>query len=424
VSHSGSGLAPSDLIEKADRSIAAAGEARCLFEQAEGDGYAGSRVEVEGMSLANFGSCSYLGLEQRPELKAGAIEAINRYGTQFSYSRAYLSSPLYAELETLLGRITGGHVVVTPTTSLGHIAAMPALIRSGDAVLIDRSTHASAHTATALLGAIPVLPVPHNDMVVLEREIERLSRVHERVWYLLDGVYSMFGDVAPFDAVNALLARYPKLHVYVDDAHATSWTGKNGRGLALENLKERRRIVVAMSLNKAFSAGGGCVVVFDPEDVGRIRRTGPMVFAGPVQPPMVGAAVASARLHLEPSFEKLQSELRRRIHLATALAREHRLPLVCDDATPIFFIVCGSPEATFSVARALRTRGIYVNISVFPAVPYRQAGIRFTLSLHNSDADIHHLMESLAAELNRERPGLLVSKAVANDVNAVALDAE
>src|SRR5262245_45744049 len=113
--------------------------------------YGGRHVEISGRRLLNFGSCSYLGLEQRPELKEGAIRAVERFGTQFSYSRAYLELPLYRQLEEALTEMTGGHVLVAPSTTLGHIAALPVLTEAGDAVIIDQFAHASLHTATALL---------------------------------------------------------------------------------------------------------------------------------------------------------------------------------------------------------------------------------------------------------------------------------
>ena len=84
----------------------------------------GRSVDMSGRDLLNFGSCSYLGLHLRRELKEGAAAAIERYGTQFSISRVFQSCDLYAELEASLCEMTGGHVLVTPTTTLAHQAAL------------------------------------------------------------------------------------------------------------------------------------------------------------------------------------------------------------------------------------------------------------------------------------------------------------
>jgi 7-keto-8-aminopelargonate synthetase-like enzyme len=110
-------------VSAVDQSIGAATEAGFLMQAVDDVTYTGRHVQISGQTLLNFGSCSYLGLEQRAELKRGAIDAIERFGTQFSYSRAYLQLPIYKELEAAVTSMTGGHVLVAPTTSLGHIAA-------------------------------------------------------------------------------------------------------------------------------------------------------------------------------------------------------------------------------------------------------------------------------------------------------------
>jgi 7-keto-8-aminopelargonate synthetase-like enzyme len=114
---------------------------------------------------------------------------------------------------------------------------------------------------------------------------------------------------------------------------------------------------------------------------------------------MLGAAVASAELHLSPSFEAAQQQLMQRIDLINALARSAGLALASYDRSPIFFVQCGSREKTFAVAHRLRSFGIYACISVFPAVADHDAGIRFTVSLHNTDEDIGSLVKALATEV-------------------------
>jgi 7-keto-8-aminopelargonate synthetase-like enzyme len=388
------------LTDVIDHTVRQGAEADVLMQCADDVPYVGSHVSVGGEKLLNFGGCSYLGLELRPELVEGAIRALRQFGTQFSFSRAFLESPLYEELERTLEQLTGGHVLATPSTSLGHIAALPALIGEQDAVIIDRATHASVHTAVLLLKGVQVVCVDHNDMAQLEQTIETLQGAHRRVWYLFDGLYSMHGDLAPFAAIAKLYEKYPSLHLYCDDAHATSWSGVHGRGCALEHFSDRSRLFVALSLNKAFSAAGGALVFPEAASRDRVRRTGgPMLFSGPIQPPMLGVALASAKLHLGAEHAELQRELLERIRLTNTLAAGLGIELASVDDTPIFFVRCGQLERCFELVRALRSRGFFTCPGMFPAVSRDHSGVRFTVSLHNSHSDIVLLINTIAEEM-------------------------
>jgi 7-keto-8-aminopelargonate synthetase-like enzyme len=391
-------FAPSRIVDSTNRFVSEAAGEGVIMNRA--GAYDGSFVEVDGRRMRNFGSCSYLGLEIRDDLKDAACEAVRRYGTQFSFSRAYLENALYVELESELRAMTGGHVVVAPSTTLGHIAALPVLIREGDAVLIDQFAHASLHTATTMLRDVTVERVRHNQLDRLEARVADLAANGKRVFYICDGVYSMRGDLAPFERLRALLDAYPTLHLYIDDAHSTSWFGARGRGAALESLGGHARVVVALSLNKAFSAAGGALVFSDAETATLVRRCGgPMLFSGPIQPPMLGVAVASARLHNDPSFPALQAELAGLIDHAWQAVERKGIPLAGRDRTPIFIVPCDSPRIVFETVNRLRDAGFFVCPSTFPAVPVNQPGIRFTITRHADRASIDAFVDALGEAL-------------------------
>jgi 7-keto-8-aminopelargonate synthetase-like enzyme len=392
-------FAPAHLVDAMNREMGAAAEAGALMQTADDADYRGRHVQLNGQQLLNFGCCSYLGLELRRELTEGAVAAIHRYGTQFPFPRAMLQSPLYAELDESLRRMTGGHVVIAASTSLAHISALPVLIQPGDAVVIDHFAHASLHTAVALLRGVPVEQLRHSRLDLLEERVRALAAKHNRVFYVLDGLYSMLGDFAPIDELRMLLQKYPSLHLYVDDAHCTSWTGTHGSGYTLDRLADRDRVTVALSLNKAFSAGGGALVFATQEQAECVKRSGgPMVFSGAIQPPLLGAAVASARLHLAPEFADLQRAFLSRIDLALRAARTYGVTLPNETRTPVFFFRCRWTDKTFALVNALRRRGICVCAAMFPIVPRNQAGIRFTVTMHNQPEDIEYLMRSLVEE--------------------------
>jgi len=200
------------------------------------------------------------------------------------------------------------------------------------------------------------------------------------------------------DALVWLLARHEQLHLYVDDAHGASWTGRHGRGHALEHLSERERTVVALSLNKSFAAAGGALVLPDEATRRWVRHTAaPMSFTGPLQPPMLGAALASAAIHLSPEIGQLQAELRGRIEHANRRAESLGLPLLHRDAiVPIRFIGLGPRAASTAMAAHLMERGILSSCALFPAVPAHQTGIRFTITRHHRLEDLDRLLEEVA----------------------------
>jgi 7-keto-8-aminopelargonate synthetase-like enzyme len=207
----------------------------------------------------------------------------------------------------------------------------------------------------------------------------------------------MLGDFAPYDALHFLLDKYPQLHLYVDDAHATSWLGPHGRGSALSQLADCDRMLVALSLNKAFSAAGGAIVYPNRAMRQRVRECGgPMLFSGPIQPPLLGAALAAAKLHMEPEFAELQHDLTDRIDAVNSLCDRLGIPLVNHEPSPIFFVRCGPVEDTFRLLHALREAGFFACAGMFPAVPHNKSGPRFTVSTHNTYADIHDFLDAFA----------------------------
>jgi len=369
---------------------------------ADSDILDGRIIHLDGHPLVNFGVCSYLGLETDPRLKQGTIDAVLRYGTQFASSRGYLSVPAYRELEYLLQRIVDAPVLVVPTTTLGHLAAIPTLIGDDDAILMDQQVHNSVQMAVEHVRAAGtyVEVIRHNNISLLDKRLQELSTHYQRVWYLADGIYSMFGDMTPIEELKHLLRRYHNLYLYLDDAHGMSWTGQHGRGYVLSHLPERERVVVALSMAKGFAAGGGVLVFPNTEMLRRVRSCGgPMIFSGPMQPPMLGAAIASARLHLSPEIIEMQQELVARIRFCNDLMQEKSLPLASTTLTPIRFMATGWTRVAENLLQRLMKQGFFPNIVGFPAVPLKQSGIRITITRHQSEDDIRALVDALAYHL-------------------------
>ncbi len=362
----------------------------------------GRTLTLKGQELLSFASCSYLGLEQHPQLVEGVIRAARRYGTQFSATRVFVSAPPYVELEALMSELLGGYAIVCSSTSLGHQSALGVLATEKDAIVLDHQAHYSIQQAAQLArtGGCHVEIVKHGELERALDALQRLASVRRTVWFAVDGVYSMYGDLVPVELLREALKIAPNIRLYVDDAHGMSWVGRHGRGSFLTRMGFNERIVLATSLNKAFAAGGGCLLFATEKERQYVRKTGgPLFFSGPLQPPMLGAAMASARLHLSPEIYKHQEVLQERVRLANRLIREAGLPLLVENETPIFFLRLGLPRLAFKVARRMVDEGIYVTPSVYPTVPMRRGGIRLSITAYHTAQDVARVIERLAVHI-------------------------
>ncbi|MAT55408.1 MAG: 8-amino-7-oxononanoate synthase [Saprospirales bacterium] len=359
-------------------------------------------IQANGQELLNFSSCNYVGLETDQRLKDAAIEAINQYGTQYYCVRAYMSLHHYTDLENMLHQIFGHPTVVMPTTMLGHLSIMPVLMSPNDAVILDHQVHTSVQMTAKILKAngTHIEMIRHNRMDYLESRIKKLSEQYDKVWYLADGVYSMYGNIAPVEDIHSLLQQYGKFHLYIDDSHGMSWTGPNGSGAVRDRIPFHPRMVLITSLGKAFGASGGVGVFYDEQTAALVRNTGsPLIFTGPLQPATLGAAVASAKIHLSDEIYQLQANLKGKIAYFQQKARDLGLPMVSREGTPIFFLGAGKPEVGSRLTQRLKERGLFSCLAIYPSVPYNNTGIRFLLTVHHTKEDIDLLLDTVAEEM-------------------------
>jgi 7-keto-8-aminopelargonate synthetase-like enzyme/predicted N-acyltransferase len=361
--------------------------------------YDGRNITVNGKKLINFGSCSYLGLEIDDRLKEGAINAIRNFGVQFSSSRTYMSCTLYKEFESLLEQIFEAPIVLATSLSLGHHAVMPVVIEEGDAIILDQQVHASVQDAALKMRARGVYTtiIRHKDLSELKKKISELDTTCNRIWYMTDGVYSMYGDFAPIKEIIDLMNEHKKLYLYIDDAHGFGWIGKNGRGYILNQVPLHSKMVLATSLSKAFGVTGGVFVIPDPKLQDKVKNCGgAFIFSGPHQISTLGAGIASAKIFLSTEVYERQSMLADKIKYCHDLILSYNLPVVSDPASPVFFIGLGLVRMGFNMVKRVMQDGYYVNMSSFPAVPEVCTGIRFTITLHQSYEDISNLITTIA----------------------------
>ena len=386
------------LLDTIDEIISTAANKGIVHLYAEDESLNGSSIIINKKTLKHFGTCGYLGLEQDPRLKQGVIDAVTKYGTQFPMSKTYVSSPLYSELEELVETMYGYPVILTKNSTLGHITVIPTIVRDDDVVILDQQAHASIQSAVQLLKpkGIRVEIIRHSNMEMLEDKIRELRSKYSRIWYMADGVYSMYGDVAPIEQMHALADKYEQLYLYVDDAHGMSWAGNHGTGYVMSQAKLHPKMVLCATMGKCFGATGGLIVFPDHEMRRKVKVFGgPLTFSVQIEPPMLGAAIASAKIHLSEEIYDMQQNLAEKIAWCNSLIRQTDLPLVVENQCPIFFIGTGMPATGYNFVGRLINEGYYANLGVFPAVPVKNTGVRFTISRHNSFDDIRAFVDAM-----------------------------
>ncbi|MEM9895360.1 MAG: aminotransferase class I/II-fold pyridoxal phosphate-dependent enzyme [Bacteroidota bacterium] len=390
-----------DVLDTVDSLLSVSKRKGSIHLHAEDESLTGGRMTIHGRKVLHFGSCGYLGLEHHPDIKKGAIDAIEKYGTQFPMSRTYVSNPLYSELHQKLEEIYGNYpMVVSKNCTLAHLATIPTIIKSSDLIILDHLVHASVQEAAKkmLSQGVKVEMIRHNNLEMLETLILKNKDNYNRIWYMADGVYSMFGDYAPIRDMIELAEKYEQLHLYVDDAHGTSWTGKNGAGYVMSQMNHQlyRKMILTANLGKAFGACGG-ISIFPSEELQRKVDIfgGPLCFSVQMEPGTLGAAIASSNLHLSEEIYEMQDDLKGKIAYFNQLLKKTDLPLVDENNSPIFFIGVGTMDMGNHIIKEMIKSGIYVNIGAYPAVPAKNIGVRITLNRFNSYEDLETLVDRL-----------------------------
>lgn len=390
------------ILDLAERHLSLGVESGIIQRRIEDETLDDAHITIDGRKIVNFSSCAYLGLNRDDRLKRAAIDATERFGTSYSSSPTYTALPLYDTLEERLRQITGGAVAIAQTTTLAHLAALPVMIGPEDLVLIDAQTHDSVHLATRVLkgDGARVEVVAHCDVDALERRLDEVARDYRHVWFLADGVYSMHGDLAPVKEVADLQERFENLYTYYDDAHGFGWQGEHGRGYVLSEVPLNERMVMAAGFAKSFGSVGAVLAFGDPAMARRVRLVGgPLTFSGPIPPPDLGAATASAEFHLTEAYTERQSRFLDDIDWVRSEIVRRQLPVVSLATSPIWFIRVGSPGRVAEMILRLMADGYYLNAAAFPAVAPGDGGVRFAQTLHNSRDQLRGLLDAIEHHL-------------------------
>jgi 8-amino-7-oxononanoate synthase len=379
--------------ERADQ-LAAAREAGVLPYFRRLESAAGPVVEMEGAERIMLGSNNYLGLTGDERVIAGARDALERYGTGVTGSRLLNGTlDLHEQLEAELAGWMGTEDAIVYTT--GHqanLGAIGTLLGPGDTVVVDSADHASILDG-CILSRAKLRPFRHNRLEKLEKMLERAVEDGGGVLVVVDGVFSMEGDVAPLGEI-AELAGAAGARLMVDEAHGVGVLGPRGAG-ATELLGVEDRVDLRMgTFSKSLASCGGFIA--GPADVIEYLRIAsrPFLFTASGVPAAVGAALAATRICRSDEgpalFARVLENARRlRDGLATLgfkVVEPEPLPDGRRVVTPIVPVLVEDDWKAVLLWRALYDAGVYTNVAIHPAVPPGGALLRTSVMATHDDA--------------------------------------
>ena len=369
------------------------------------NGPAGPVVEMEGAERIMLGSNNYLGLTGDARVKDAAREALERYGTGLTGSR-FLNGTidLHLDLERELADWMGTEEAIVFTT--GHqanLGALGALLGPGDTVIADSGDHASILDG-CLLSRAKLRVFRHNRLDKLERSLLRAETDGGGVLVVVDGVFSMEGDVAPLPQIVELCRRYGA-RLMVDEAHAVGVLGARGAGTA-ELFGVEDGVDLRMgTFSKSLASCGGFIA--GPADVVEYLRVASRAFQFTAAgvPAAVGAALAAARICRSAEGPELFARVldrARYLHrglqeLGFAVVEPTRLSDGTPVLTPIVPVLVGDDWKAAVLWRALYDAGVYVNVALHPAVPPAGALLRTSVMATHERSVLDRALEAFGA---------------------------
>jgi 8-amino-7-oxononanoate synthase len=347
---------------------------------------AGPVVEMEGRETIMLGSNNYLGLTGEPRVKDGARAALEDYGTGVTGSRLLNgTTPLHLDLERELAEWMGSEDAIVYTTGYqANVGAIGTILGPADTVVCDSGDHASILDGCRLSGA-KLRPFRHNRMDKLEKMLQRAAEDGGGVLVIVDGVFSMEGDVCDLPRIVELCRGYGA-RLMVDEAHGAGVLGARGAG-ACELFGLEDEVDLRMgTFSKSLASCGGFIA--GPADVVEYLRVSSrsFIFSASAVPAAVGAALAALRViraegpdlfaKLLANAEYLREGLR---HLGLKVLEPGALADGSVATTPIVPVLVGDDWQAVMLWKALFEAGVYTNVAIHPAVPPGGALLRTSL---------------------------------------------
>ncbi|MFC1607331.1 aminotransferase class I/II-fold pyridoxal phosphate-dependent enzyme [Candidatus Latescibacterota bacterium] len=356
-------------------------------------------TSIGGKSYINYAGYNYIGMSGDPVITQAAKDAIDTYGTSVSASRlASGERPLHRELENEIADFLGTEDCVvfiggyiTNEAVIGHISGPE------DLVIYDSLIHASVQTGCKLSGAT-IKPFPHNNWESLDRILKEQRFKYRQVLIVIEGVYSMDGDIPDLPKFIEIKRRHKAL-LMVDEAHSVGVLGKNGGGIGEHYAIDRSEVDLWMgTLSKAFASCGG-YIAGSGELIKYLKYTTPgFVYSVGITPPNAAAALAAIRL-LRKEPERVK-RLRYRARFFLDLARSYDLNTGTSAGSAVIPIILGQSLPCIQLYRHLFDNGIYVLPIMYPTVPENASRLRFFITSNHTEDQIRTTVDAVA-EWNR-----------------------
>ena len=337
---------------------------------------------IAGKRVILAGTHNYLGLTFEPECIEAAQRCVAEQGTGTCGSR--MAAGTYAEhdaLESELAAFFGRRYGIVFSTGFSACMGVPATLAGpGDTILMDSDSHASIYDGVRLSGA-EVVRFRHNDAANLEKRLERLGDKAKDTLVVVEGIYSMLGDMAPLGAIAELKRKYG-FCLLVDEAHGIGVRGTGGRGLLHEaGLSGATDVVITTTLSKSLGSQGGAVLGPAAVRDHLIDTARPFIFDTGLAPAAVGAAMAALRVLADEPWRP-QAVLDH----ARALADVCRVAEIPQSA--VVSVIIGDPDAAVAAAATCLQAGLLVGCFRPPSVPAGTSRLRLTARATLTEADL------------------------------------
>ncbi len=341
--------------------------------------------------LIMIGSNNYLGLTTHPKVRQAAIDAVHRYGTSCTGSR-FLNGTLelHLELERRLAEFVGKEAALVFSTGYQtNVGTISALVGRGDFAITDKEDHASILDGCRLSFG-RMRRFPHNDVEALERALAGLPEEAGKL-VIVDGVFSMGGDIAPLPDLIAVCRKYGA-RLMVDDAHSVGVLA-DGRGTAAHFGVTDQVDLIMGTFSKSFASLGG-FIAGDADVIHYIQHHArSLIFSASIAPANAAAALAALEVMIEePERSHRVMEIGERMRKGF---RELGFD-VGSSQTPIVPVIIGEDMTTFQFWRMLFDEGVYTNPVISPAVPEGQALLRTSYMATHTDEQLDFVLEAFA----------------------------